>query len=132
VPPKDYKFEYWRTSLAMDRGQELIKMDISNKLKTMQYEPEYDTEPVRERDEFVRANSHNWRDRLMEELGIIRPFKDEAEQVFMEAADGDQDFYEKFLEDEIFGEGMFEEIQNELIAEGLIEQPLYEDDEEAA
>lgn len=39
LPDKDERFEYWRTTLALDRGQELIKMDISNKLKSMKYEP---------------------------------------------------------------------------------------------
>jgi hypothetical protein len=60
----------------MARGQELVEMDISNRLSTMKYEPEYDTLPVRERDEFISRNSENWRESLMAELGIVRPVKD--------------------------------------------------------
>jgi hypothetical protein len=60
----------------MARGQELVEMDISNRLSTMKYELEYDTLPVRERDEFISRNSENWRESLMAELGIVRPVKD--------------------------------------------------------
>jgi hypothetical protein len=37
VPAKKHKFEYWHTSLMFNRGQELVKMDIANKLKDMKY-----------------------------------------------------------------------------------------------
>lgn len=50
MPPKKHKFEYWETTLSMDRGKELVQMDISGKLKAMQYEPEYDVVPPREKD----------------------------------------------------------------------------------
>lgn len=73
IPDKEERFEYWRTTLALDRGQELIKMDISNKLKSIQYEPEYDVVPPREKDAFIQDNSANWRDSLMQELGIVKP-----------------------------------------------------------
>jgi hypothetical protein len=89
VPPKKMKFEYWTTALALDRGQELIKMDINSKLKTMRYEPEYDHLPVREKDEFVKRAPKNWRSRLMAELGIIRPVKDEGEEMEIATVDGD-------------------------------------------
>lgn len=78
VPQESVKFVYWRTALAMDRGQELIRMDISGKLKNMQYEPEHDTLPVRERDEFIKGKGANWREDLMAELGIMRPFMDDT------------------------------------------------------
>lgn len=38
VPPKTHKFEYWHTSLMFNRGQEIVKMDIANKLKDLKYE----------------------------------------------------------------------------------------------
>ena len=59
----------------MARGEQIVEMDISNKLKDMKYEPEYDTLPVRERDEFIKSRE-NWRESLMNELGIVRPVKD--------------------------------------------------------
>lgn len=43
LPPKDIKFNYWRTALAVERGHELIEMDISGKLKQMKYEEQRET-----------------------------------------------------------------------------------------
>jgi hypothetical protein len=75
VPTNDIKFDYWRTALALERGQELVEMDISGKLKQMKYEEQRDTLPPRQRDSYIAGNGNNWRDMLMQELGIATPAK---------------------------------------------------------
>lgn len=73
LPPKEVKFDYWRTALAVERGQELIEMDISGKLKQMKYEEQRETITPREIDEPIVNSGANWRDMLMLELGIAKP-----------------------------------------------------------
>jgi hypothetical protein len=73
LPSKEIKFDYWRTALAVERGQELIEMDISGKIKQMKYEEQRETIAPREKDVPIVNSGANWRDMLMLELGIVKP-----------------------------------------------------------
>jgi hypothetical protein len=58
----------------MDRAQDLLKMDISNRLKSIKYEAEYESPPI-PKDAFIKRHPESWRQKLMGELGITKPLR---------------------------------------------------------
>lgn len=69
------KHLFWESSLILDRAQDYLRLEVSDKFRDMKYEPEYDTLPLPEKDAFMQTNQHTWRNKIINELGIRVGFK---------------------------------------------------------